>query len=178
MDRGTYPARGGRKSTHPTSRDRWGHGRKKAEAGGDPYLTGRGHGAYIQQAETEGDMNSTGRDRWGPNRQKQMGADIQQVETDGDTYSTGRDRRGHNPTGTQHVTCTQQVKTGTHQVETGTDKTGRWAAERQSRSARPTGTDRDADLTHRKPDPGLKGRAPGSCWSAAGGWWGEDWGKS
>lgn len=63
-------------------------------------------------------MNSTGRDRWGPNRQRQMGAGIQQVETDGDTYSTGRDRRGHNPTGTQHVTCTQQVKTGTHQVET------------------------------------------------------------
>lgn len=128
MDRDTYPARGGRKSTHPTSRDRWGHGRNKAEAGGDPYLTGRGaRGIY-----------PTGRDRRGHelNRQRQMGTQqaetdggcIQQVETDGDTYSTGRDRRGYNPTGTQHVTCTQQVNTGTHQVETetGTDKTGRW----------------------------------------------------
>lgn len=40
-------------------------------------------GTHIQQAETEGDTNSTGRDRWGPNRQRQMGACIQQVETDG-----------------------------------------------------------------------------------------------
>lgn len=48
-------------------------------------------------------MNSTGRDRRGPNRQKQMGAGIQQVETDGDTYSTRERQKGTQPN--RHPTC-------------------------------------------------------------------------
>lgn len=104
---------------------------QQAEAGRDSYLIGRSGqrlipntqrqmGTHIQQAKIDGDMYPTGRDRWGSNRQRQMGACTQQVETDGDMYLTGRDRRGHDPTGTQYVTCTQQVKTDTHEVETET----------------------------------------------------------
>lgn len=41
-------------------------------------------GHTFQQAKIDGDMYLTGRDRWGSNRQRQMGACIQQVETDGE----------------------------------------------------------------------------------------------
>lgn len=65
------------------------------EAGRDSHPTGRSgqgltyHGEAdggdtFQQAKIDGDMYPTGRDRWGSNRQRQMGACIQQVETDGE----------------------------------------------------------------------------------------------
>lgn len=131
----------------------------------DSHLTCGGRWGPIQEAKIDGDMNPTGRDRRGPNRQRQMGTYSQQVETDGDTYSTGRNRRGHDPTDILHVTCTQQVKPGPHQAvtETGAQQ------QRQvgSRQRQPVSeaqvpradTGRKDTQTLRKSDPGLRGRA-------------------
>lgn len=109
------------------------------------------------QAEADGGLHPTGGDRW-------------------DMYSTGRDRRGHNPTGTQRMRCTQQVKTGTRvKTETGTPQ-HKQAGGRKRRPVSEAQVDRQmpgpytqAGKTHRKSDPGLNGRALGSRWSAGGG---------
>lgn len=82
-------------------------------------------------------MNPTGRDRWGPNSQRQMWTYIQQVETDGDTYSTGRNRRGHEPIDTEHMTDTQQVKTGPPQALTENRTTEAGEEQPASQSVRP-----------------------------------------
>lgn len=103
---------------------------QQAEAGGDSHPTGRGGqrlipnmqrqmGTHIQQAKTDEDMDPTAETDGDPTGRSSCRLASKRW-TDGDTYSIGGDRRGHDPTGTQHMTCTQQVKTATHQVETET----------------------------------------------------------
>ena len=87
---------GGGKNTLPTGRDRWGRvpntrrrqegtHTQQAEVDRDsPTRERQMGGDTFQQAKIDGDMYPTGRDRWGSNRQRQMGACIQQVETDGE----------------------------------------------------------------------------------------------
>lgn len=145
----THPASRGRKSTHTTSRDRWGHVPNRAEAGGDPYLTGRG---------AQG-IHPTGRDRRGRelNRQRQMGT--QQAETDGGWHPTGGDRWGHvlnrqRQKGTQpnrHPTC-DMYPTGEDKHSSGGDRDGdpvREAGGPQKEKASQRGPRRPTDMQAR-----------------------------